>query len=156
MSENITIDLLTDPEGVQRVYTDINECLENADFSVPFRLIAKELERFEQGLFESEHAPDGTPWAPLRPATIARKGHDLILHDTGRLGASLMQETGDSIRAVDPHYLTFGTSTEYAGFLQDGTSRMPARPMVGLNEEVIDLIADYIGDGVTVALGGTP
>mgnify|MGYP001324212186 CR=1 FL=1 len=40
--------------------------------------------------FESQGpAPDGTPWAPLKPATLAAKKHKKILTETGHLRDSI-------------------------------------------------------------------
>lgn len=151
------IDYNTEPQGMQRVYDDNNQLIERANFSVPFLLISKELERFEQRLFETEKDPDGNPWAPNKPRTIQEKGHDVVLHGkTGRLGTSLFQTTPDSIRDIQPDMLTFGENVPYSGFLEDGSPIMKPRIHVGVNDEILDMIADYIGDGVTVALGGVP
>lgn len=156
MPDEIVIDLETDPNGLQRVFDGVGQALDNASYRVPLTLVAKEYERFEGTLFEGEKAPDGTPWAPLAASTVKRKGHDVILSDTGKLGTSLLGESGDSIRDVGDRHLTFGTDVEYSGFLQEGTGKMPGREHVGLSEEMVDLTAEYIADGAVVALNRTP
>lgn len=77
-----------------------------------------------------KRAPDGTPWAPLKPSTIARrrKGSKSILQDTGRLLGSI-SHTASRNRAI------IGTSVEYAGFLQGGTKNMVARPFMGISAQ---------------------
>ena len=40
--------------------------------------------------------------------------------------------------------LLTGATKEYAGFLQDGTKRMPARPFIGLSAQDIADLADLI------------
>lgn len=68
--------------------------------------------------FEGEHDPYGSPWEALKE----RSGR--ILQDTGRLRNSWHQSgaTNDSV--------TVSASADYAGYHQNGTSKMPARPMV--------------------------
>lgn len=110
-----------------------------------------EVEEETRSRFESQVASDGSAWAPLVPATIARKGHSRILVETGRLGVSLTQ-TGHPdavIEIVDePGQGGFsrGTGVEYAGFHQKGTARMPARPPVGVTEEYCDGFAERAAD----------
>lgn len=156
MPDQIVIDLETDPDGLQRVFDGIGHALDNASYRVPLILASKEYERFEETLFENEKAPDGTHWAPLKPSTVKKKQHDVILHETGRLGASLIGETGDSIREIDDRSLAFGESVPYSSFLEDGNPNMEARPHVGLNEEMVDRTAEYVADGAVIALQANP
>lgn len=55
----------------------------------PMRDCGEYLLRETHEHFKHEEGPDGTPWLPLSPATIKAKGHDNILHDSGRLQNSL-------------------------------------------------------------------
>lgn len=77
--------------------------------------------------------PDGDAWAPWRPATRGRreaKGNagQGLLWDQGTLLGSIYSRSTDS--RVD-----VGADTPYDGFLQDGTSRMEARPFAGWNDD---------------------
>lgn len=95
--------------------------------------------------------PNGGAWAKLAPSTVAKKGHDLILVDTGALGRSLLHSNdSDAVVEVfdEPGRAGFsrGTSVEYAGFHMSGTARMPARPMVGLEPEYIDALSEDFAD----------
>jgi phage gpG-like protein len=109
----------------------------------------------EQRSFLAEQTPGGEAWTPLAESTIAHKGkrsgligaHSTILIDTGRLFESLTLEDGtsDTIWITGDKFLTFGTSVPYAIFHETGTSRMPARPAVGINDATADQIADAIG-----------
>jgi hypothetical protein len=66
------------------------------------------------------------------------------------LTAKTTQSHGDAIReAVETPNgaaLRFGTSVEYAGYNQDGTSRAPARPHVGFTPEYIDNACNRLAD----------
>jgi hypothetical protein len=80
--------------------------------------------------FESEGEFGGSPWAPLSPAYEAWKRDNFpgkgILQRTGALKQAASRPT----RFVTPHTLTLSIESDYLGFHQDGTSRMPARPLV--------------------------
>lgn len=120
-----------------------------------------DLEELHEGYFGSESDPLGAAWPELAPATIARKGHNRILYDTGRLAASLTSKSGDAIREIisEPagQGLAFGTSVDYAPFHQFGTSRIPQRQHVGVNDRVIDIMAERVADfAMAYALEGEP
>ena len=142
--------------AIQTVVQSVCDSISTADYSPAFERIATEYEKFHQKLFENETAPDGTGWAPLAASTIKAKGHDVILHETGRLGTSLFSRTADSIRDIDPTFLTFGEDVPYSAFLDVGTRRMPARPHVGLNEDMVDKTAEIIAESTVVVAGGAP
>ena len=79
-------------------------------------------------------AAAGEAWAPLAAETLRRrrkgkgKGSVKILQDTDKLKQSIAQiVAGGSV--------TVGTGIEYGPWQQGGTSRMPARPFVGINAE---------------------
>lgn len=103
-----------------------------------FRKIAAMLEAAALKRFESEGAFGGEPWAPLAESTLRGKdGSKGILVDSGRLRASLTQETApDAIRVLLPQSMQWGSSVEYGKFHQSGTGRMPRRRVVKLPEAV--------------------
>jgi phage gpG-like protein len=59
--------------------------------------------------------------APLAPATIAKKGNNRFLVETGELAGSIEKSIGE-------HDARVGTNLERAVYLEMGTSRMPPRP----------------------------
>lgn len=74
-----------------------------------------------------------TPWKQLADVTLAEKlrlGYPPdILVRTGALRQSLtVRPLG--IERIRPHEMEAGTRTPYAGYHQEGTSRMPARKLV--------------------------
>lgn len=80
-----------------------------------------------QERFKLEVAPDGTPWDPLAPRTITKKGKDTILQQQGTMRDTLAyQLSGDE--------LTFGTNLIYGATHQFGREAdgIPARPFIGL------------------------
>ena len=80
-------------------------------------------------------SPDGQPWAPWSMATIRA--------NAGR-GGSLLFRTGalhNSIKyRLSEHTLTVYSNTGYSSYLQNGTSKMPARPFLGWTENDINTI----------------
>lgn len=78
--------------------------------------------------------PDDKPWAPWAPSTAkarARKGNAALglLFDTGTLLRSIKSQVIGSHNT-----LQIGTDVKYAGFLNNGTSKMPARPFLGVSQ----------------------
>lgn len=81
-------------------------------------------------------APDGTPWAPLSRNTRRKRGHGLLV-DTGRLLGSIQASNTDTQAIV-------GTNVNYAGYLQYGTRKMPARPFLGLSKSNTDEVQQAV------------
>lgn len=76
--------------------------------------------------FQRQSAPDGTPWMPLRPATIRAR------HRRGRSAIAILRETGilagSIFHQVDDDGVRVGSPVEYAAIHQfGGTIDMPAR-----------------------------
>ena len=101
-------------------------------------LVASALRRFE-----SERAPDGTPW--LKSARAVAEGNR-TLTDTGQLRRSIAHVVNDGGRAVE-----VGTNVVYAAIHQFGglarkgrRARIPARPYLGIDERDRDAIARIV------------
>lgn len=146
--------LIRDPKYLGGVFVELDEAYEKADYAPMLREFTVVLRAFHEHLFETEKAPNGEDWAPLAEATIRRKGHDTILHLSGALGDSLGGETGDSIRDVTDRTLTFGTSDPKSAFHDTGTSRMPARVHVGMDEALVDDLCNRVADTLVESLKG--
>lgn len=94
-------------------------------------------------------SPDGTPYRPLSPVTIALKGHDRALYETGAMEASLIGSGDGHIEDVTNDSVTLGTAHEKRGrpvaaIHQFGEGRIPARPFVGVNEDMVDDAAELV------------
>lgn len=112
------------------------------DASAAFEEIAGQFMRAEKRRFET--VGDGT-WPPITASTRARKAAsknptvvanaNRVLVATGQLRRSLsVPGAPDQQVIVQPRSLTFSTTVPYAGYLQRGTSRMPARKPLGFTE----------------------
>jgi len=90
------------------------------------------------------------PWAPLSPITIKLKGHDTIYVDTGELRDSISitsQKTGMLTWSIligwKPDAIHKDSGLPYAKlimWLEFGTSKMPARPLIRPVEKELENI----------------
>ena len=147
----MTQPVLNSIEDFGSLIEQIGEDLVEHSFEEPLTEFAKELEESHANFFATSTAPNGQAWLPLAPATIARKGHDTILVETTAMRESLRLGAGDNVLDVGTtggghSYLSFGTSDWKAGFHQFGTSRIPARPFVGMTDEQPTQLAEIIAD----------
>lgn len=111
------------------------------------RQIGEYLDLAHRQRWDRAQAPDGAPWAPLSPVTVARKTAK------GRPLGILVQSTmlRDTLRwAIQGRELVFGTDRPYGAAMQFGLARgaagrtrrgtpipwgdIPARPWLGLSE----------------------
>jgi len=133
------------------------------DLSPAMRAISLDLVGGVEDAFAREADPvTGEPWDPLSPLTIRRREMEgrwpgKILQQTGRLAASITPSHSGTEAAA-------GTNDVRAGVLQFGAvagdfgstpagrplpfGDIPARPFLGLSEEVrgdiLDLLAKYL------------
>lgn len=110
-------------------------------------MLADDLVEFERQAFATRGFGS---WSPLDAATIRAKGSSRVLVDTGTLMRDLTSTS--AVRVTDDE-VTLDTDVAYAGFLQTGTSRMPARPpLPELDDSRASELADHVGrflvDGV--------
>jgi phage gpG-like protein len=108
----------------------IRKLSKEIDFEAGHREVAIALDAWMRRNFQGDGAMVGG-WAPLAPSTIKRKekaGKTKMLYWSGRLFQSFYA-TGSKREAVA------GARVPYARYHQEGTSRMPARPILPTKEE---------------------
>ena len=85
-------------------------------------------------------------------------GVDLPLWDTGRLVASVGAGSVDHVEEVDRRGLVYGTNVSYAPYHQYGTRTIPARPFLGIGDDLAkqleDVLVKFAEDEIVKALGG--
>lgn len=135
-----------------------------ADLRPAFQDIGEYLIVSTRSRFAEGKAPDGTPWAPNRPATLARKrGTRPLIGETRRLGREFSYQVG----ALQ---LDFGSSLEYSAVQQLGAQKgqfgqtrrgapipwgdIRARPFLGLSEADSGKVVEILQEHLTRALGG--
>jgi phage gpG-like protein len=84
-------------------------------------------------IVQTKQDPDGNAWDAWKPSTQAHR------EAKGNAGQGLLWDEGTLLHSVtmaaNPFGVTIGESTSYAGYLQDGTPNMAARPSVGWGAE---------------------
>lgn len=128
------------------------------DMAPVFQDIGEYLVDSTKQRFASGTAPDGSPWAPLSPVTVARKGHGQPLIGESR---RLSNEIFSLATAED---VAVGSPLEYAATQHYGASRgafgqtrrgspipwgnIPAREIVGLSDhdevQVLDILSEHL------------
>jgi phage virion morphogenesis protein len=123
------------------------------DLKPAFEQIGEYLDLAHRQRWDRQEAPDGTPWAPLSPKTLARK------HKKGRPLDTLV-ESGDlrdllRYQASDDG-LEFGTDRRYGAPHQFGREEagIPARPFLGLSEDDKAAVLDILQEHLEGGLGG--
>jgi len=105
------------------------------DMRAPMRELLDRLRQVERRQFDSQGAYGSGGWQALAPSTVAKKGNDRILVDSGALYAAMTGETGDSISVALPDGLDFGTTLPYAVYHQQGRG-VPQRRVAQLPDVV--------------------
>lgn len=123
-----------------KVQEAINFFIEQSkDFSRPLDKIGDLLLSDISSSFSKEKDPWGNSWAALKPITIERRRKKGTcckkLQDTLSLYNSFNKEAGKMKVEVS-------TSISYAGFHQNGTSKIPARSFMPLYNNAIVLPSD--------------
>lgn len=130
------------------------------DLVPAYEAIAAAFRRIEQRRFDSE----GPGWAELAASTVAQRerlgiggSHPILsrkgIVDRGRRGGQLrtsLTTKGAKNSVVRPEVdgLFVGTADPVAKYHQEGTAKMPARPLVDLNEADAAVFGGIIGEYV--------
>ena len=100
--------------------------------------------------FNSQTAPDGSPWAALSPGYAQRKkrNKDKILTLRGNLRGLPNYRAG-------PHEVRIGTPLIYGATHQFGNPNLniPARPFLGLSQSDEQELLDILNDHLSRAMG---
>ena len=154
-----TVDVTLDDSQVGKALADLADRL--GDIETPLRDIGEYLHQSTDNRFRQQVGPDGSPWAPLSPTTLARKKGDRILRESGTLQDTLRYQVSDN-------ELAFGTDRPYGAVHQFGQGKgksgktqrgapipwgdIPARPYLGLSAEdeteVLEIIGDYLSEPI--------
>lgn len=140
-------------EQLARVLEAQGARLAGLSFRAPLKTTAFFLASRARQCFDESHDPSGVPWAPLKNPSARRGGPGAKpLRDTGMLMASLAGQGSGHVEQVSDVALAWGTNVSYAGYHQEGTGRIPARPFLGITPEMESRIVEIILDHVRRAL----
>lgn len=88
--------------------------------------------------------PDGVSLAPLKPSTIAKKGHSKLFYDTGTLMNNSILSRMNSNTSAE---IYIGSQrNKIATYLQYGTSRMVSRPAFGVGKLINDALDKLLNE----------
>lgn len=105
------LEVVIDTTTVGKALDDLIKRL--GDLTTPLNDIAEYLHQSTDDRFTKQVAPDGSPWAPLAPSTLARKKGGRILRNKGTLQDTLRH-------VVSNNELAFGTDRPYGAIHQFG------------------------------------
>lgn len=118
-------------------------------------VVARQIAEIEETRFDDE----GPGWAPLAESTLAQKArqglNSGILDATGRLRQSLSSiGAPDQLLIIHDGLLVFGTTVPYAGVHQRGSSRVPQRKVIDLQEGdkrlIVKTIQRWVIEGIAI------
>lgn len=140
---------MQDISGLTSIVSDIGDQIQQIDYE-PVMIESLDLiAEIERDAFNAGRSPGGELWAQDKPSTVKKKGQAVVLFESGTLEKSLIGIGAQgNIHETSHHGLLYGTEVPYAIFNQEGTSRAPARPNVGVTEAFADELAADIGDFV--------
>ena len=142
-------------DSVNSLFSDISNRIRDIDYEPAMIASLELIADGEKAAFDAGQAPGGGAWAPNAPSTIKKKGHGIVLFETGRLEKSLVEVGApDNIHETSHRGLLFGTEVPYSIFNQEGTSRIPQREHVGMHEKLVDAITEEVADFAVEQLKG--
>lgn len=106
------------------------------------------MKRETQLNFVRQSDPEGKPWAALKAGTLRRKKTSAILRETGTLAAGIQMRSTTHQATV-----TSTAGSQYGIFHQKGTSKMVARPYIGIGDRHVPKIKTIIETHIQRALG---
>ncbi|MCZ4339644.1 phage virion morphogenesis protein [Shewanella colwelliana] len=131
-------------QGDRAISEVLQQLLEQSqDLTPALNDIGEYLLETHQQRFIDQQTPDGKPWEPLSPTTLARKRRgDRILTEEGNLANNLHYQLTSSLSGAS---LEFGSNEEYAAMHQFGgttsprsmmpNQEIPTREFLGLADE---------------------
>ena len=139
-------------EKLEQWLAEITQQVEAISYKPAFQdQVIQVLQAQHEEYFNAQSGPDG-PWPALAASTVKAKGFDTILVEFNNMRSSLLFEGGDHVQDVEDKYLTWGTADEKAAIHQEGTSKIPQRAFVGVNDKNAEDIAEIIAEFTIQAL----
>lgn len=149
------LDVAIDSSQVGKALEELGRRLD--DLTTPLNDIGEYLHQSTDARFRSKVAPDGSPWAPLSPVTLAKKKGTGILREKGTLQDTLRKQ-------VTSTELAFGTDRPYGAVHQLGQKKgasgktskgssipwgdIPAREYLGVStedeSEILLILGEYL------------
>lgn len=107
------------------------------DLRAPMLAAKNHMEAKIEGQFQTETDPDGNPWEPLKPDTLARKQGGSILVESGKLRDSFRYD-------LDEKSLTISSNSPVFVAHDQGVLPQPERQILGISAEDKNEIAGLV------------
>ncbi|WP_437187856.1 phage virion morphogenesis protein [Planctomicrobium sp. SH668] len=139
------------PEEAIVFLSQVETCCRDPHVRPALQAWADEAKATLGDMMHAQVSPDGTPYAPLSPVTVEKKGHHKALFDTEAMYRSVVGSGGGHIEDVQDASVVLGTAHQkhgqnIAAVHQNGAGRIPARPFIGVSEQMADDAATRIAD----------
>lgn len=119
---------------IQQKFKELAQVVDSREIA---RKVANVLLQEAEAAFDNEKSPEGESWAKLNQDYKKRR------YDKGYTG-NILQVTGDLVKSLNIDYgdnfAVIGAGEPYGQYHQLGTSKMPARPFLGLSNDGIEEI----------------
>jgi len=148
-----------DTEGLDEVQSILRAMLERADNLSPvLKAIGETLTESTKERFVTSTAPDGSPWKPNAPATIAAwlahhsaKGGWTAGEKKPLIGETRMLSMTITYQVPNPFTVMIGSPMDYAATQQMGRGRIPARRFLGVSADdaadIVDMMVQFLMEG---------
>ena len=136
-----------EPVSMRKLEKDLKRLVPEAQKKF-FKLAAVAIYKDVIGHFEKERGPDGKwkrfkwPDGKIRNTRPTKRGGNKMLQDTGRLKGSI-------VPFVESGAAGARTNLEYAGFHNDGTSKIPKREFAYVDDATMTKLEDYLAQAIT-------
>ncbi len=142
---------------LRSIFADVANRFDSVDYTPTMSATADMLRERHERTYDAMTEPDGTPWAPNAPSTIARKGHGIVLVETHRLKPSVLEPGHpDHVEEIlpDGRGLSWGSSVPYGMVHQEGllAPKVPQRAFLGMTESSISQVLNSVADRAVESL----
>lgn len=134
--------------GLASEFGELERALANPPLADALRTILPDVQSGIALNFEQAKSPEGVAWAPRKSG-----GSHPLLILTGDMFSSVVEEGPNGSVEITDNGLLIATDDHKAPFHEDGTSRMAARPFMGLGQEALSELDERLADAILDELG---
>ncbi|RRN04676.1 phage virion morphogenesis protein [Bibersteinia trehalosi] len=128
------LDYKFETREIQQKFKKLAQVVDSREIT---RKVANVLLQEAEVAFDNEKSPQGESWAKLNQDYKKRR------YDKGYTG-NILQVTGDLVKSLiidyGDNFAVIGAGEPYGQYHQLGTSKMPARPFLGLSHDGVEEI----------------
>ena len=118
------------------------------DITGALNIIGERILRHTGERFTAQRDADGSPWKPLRPATLRHKKNPMILTESHHLRGSIRHQASDNVLRVGTNKV-YGAIHQLGGKAGRGRKvNIPARPYLGIgkddSKDIVEVLTDWL------------